>query len=192
MISFAESGKFWTNHTAVKMKPEAIAYSRKSSLLIRRKFDTDFDYVNSPLGTQRRSSSCKRNCFHFHATGCLQQNVSHLELRYQTDKKRGIGLYQKPLNVTKRKPQNRNIFHSKPTTAIKAREDVYAVEVVEAHIFRRETGKNRTPSNRKSEKPILFLPKTWKPRAKQNRTANRNRHNTEKPFFFNAKAEKPI
>jgi len=80
--------------------------------------------------------------------------------------KKGIGLYQKPLNVTKRKPQNRNIFHSKPTAAIKAREDVYAVEVVEAHIFRRETGKHRTPLNRRSEKPILFLPKTWKPRAK--------------------------
>ena len=96
-------------------------------------------------------------------------------------KKKAIGLCQKPLNVTKRKPQNRNIFHSKPTTAIKAREDVYAVE---AHIFRRETGKHRTPSNHKSEKPILFLPKTWKPRATDTTPKNR--------FFFNAKAEKPI
>ena len=82
MISFAESGKFWTNHTAVKMKPEAIAYSRKSSLLIRRKFDPDFDYVNPPFGTQRRSSNFERTCFHLHSTGCLQQNVSHLELCY--------------------------------------------------------------------------------------------------------------
>ena len=36
---------------------------------------------------------------------------------------------------------NPNKFHSKPKTASKIREDVYTVEVFEAHIFRRETGK---------------------------------------------------
>ena len=34
-------------------------------------------------------------------------------------------------------------IHSKPKTASKIREDVQAVKVVEAHIFRRETGKRQ-------------------------------------------------
>ena len=55
----------------------------------------------------------------------------------------GIGVYKKPQNRANnnRKPHNRNKFRSKLKTASKTREDVHAVEVIEAQIFRRETRK---------------------------------------------------
>ena len=59
----------------------------------------------------------------------------------------GIGEYKKPQNLTNnnKQSQNRNKFRSKPKTASKIREAVHAVEILEAHIFRRETGK--TPNS---------------------------------------------
>ena len=55
-------------------------------------------------------------------------------------------IYKKPQNRTNNNinnkiSQSRNKFRSKLKTASKSREDVQAPEIVEAHIFRRETGK---------------------------------------------------
>lgn len=76
---------------------------------------------------------------------------------------------------------HRNEFRSKPKTASHTfREDVHAVEVVQAHIFRGKTGK--TPN--RTENPILYLPKTGNRERNRTETANRNRCRNRKTDVF--------
>ena len=60
------------------------------------------------------------------------------------------------------------------------REDVHLVEVVGVHIVRRETGKQLTASNSKSENPILLWPKTENRERNRTETTNRNIHRNRK------------
>ena len=85
----------------------------------------------------------------------------------------------KPYKKNNRKPQNRNKFRSQPKTASKIREAVHAIEVVEAHIIRRETETTPSP-NSKSRNPILFLPEE----RIRTETANRNGHQNQKAQDF--------
>ena len=70
------------------------------------------------------------------------------------------------------------------------REDVLLVEVVGVHIFRRETGKQLTALNSKSENPFLLWPTTEN--REQNRTQTAILTETEEPKFAGTKTVNPI
>ena len=77
-----------------------------------------------------------------------------------------------------------------PKAASKIREGVHSAEVIETHVFRRETGKTPNHIEQKTRKHNVIFDESEKSREKQDR--NRNSHQNRKTEVSFYKTKKPV